>query len=105
LPTILSIRLKPKAEKELEKRQEKRKRLGYPQVGTKITAIKSGKPEPKFDLGSLTKGKTYLVVDNLDLLNGYFHVPSDCKIAFVRLTPRILREYFGITLKENPSIR
>jgi len=100
----ISLRLNPKKEKELDKIQAKRKILGYPQVGIKLKAIKSGIPDKNNPEGRVTKGKEYTVIDNLDLISGYFHIESD-NYGCVVLTSEILKEYFGIELQINPSVR
>jgi hypothetical protein len=69
----------------------------YPKIGDELKCIKSGTFHGWF---SVTKGKTYTVVDNLDMINGYLHVKADERGAlYVRLEPEILRENFGVILQ------
>jgi hypothetical protein len=76
---------------------EPAKYQNYPKVGDKLTCIKSKTYHKWF---SVTKGKTYKVVDNIDMLNGYFHVKADERGAmYVRLEPEILAEAFGVNLQ------
>lgn len=104
--SFLQLSITQKRRNELEIRQEKRIRLGYPKVGISIKAIKSGNPsdlEGKV-VGRVEKENYYMVIDNIDCFDGYFHIRGE-GICIIRLTPKILKEFFGIELRMNPSLR
>lgn len=86
--------------KKLKEIKEKRLARGYPKIGTILTAIKSGNPNPGWYDGVVTEGKEYEVVDNGDYQGGYYHVMGDLEWCFVRLTPSVLKEYFGVEYSE-----
>lgn len=105
LTIFIEIKATKEQTKKLRKRQKELKAKGYPQVGDKITAIKSGyvyteTNEFGYTLkeGKITKGKVYTVIDNLDLSEGYFHIIPDIEGVYIRLTLEVLKEWFGIEI-------
>ena len=105
---VVKISATPETEKKLKDMLENRQRAGYPKVGDKITAIKTGFAlieNPHCKLGHVTSGRTYEVFDNIDLAEGFLHVAGDGDVddpaywsSAVRLSLDILEEFFGITL-------
>jgi len=103
---VFTLRLSAEKEKEFKANLKRLQRNGYPKVGDKITAIKSGDTMIQTSENGhtreefhVTKNKTYEVIDNLDCLDGYLHVQAD-DYGCVRLTLQILEEFFGIEIKE-----
>lgn len=97
---IISIRPSERLWKKLTELKEARLANGYPKIGTVLTAIKSGHPHPDFLEAEVTKGKKYTVADNGDYSDGYYHVMSDEEWIWVRLTPHVLKEWFGVEYNE-----
>ena len=93
---IISISATPEHAKKIEQMKQERLKAGYPKVGTVLRAVKTGFTEKRYDDGHLTKGRDYVVIDNIDLTEGYYHVQSDQEWFNVRLTPEVLKEFFGI---------
>jgi len=93
---LISIGVTKERERELGRNLRNLQTKGYPKVGDKIIAIKSG--NTWHNELHLTKGKTYEVIDNIDLIDGYLHVASD-DYGCVVLSPQILQKFFGIHLK------
>jgi len=107
MPIIISMSLSKEQEKKIKKMQEERLKNGYPKVGTILTATKTGytyvrkqeKPFPVVKEGHVTAGKQYKVIDNLDLLDGHYHVQSDNGGFCIHLDKKILKQFFGIEMK------
>jgi len=105
---MFSISVSPERQREILALQKKRAATGYPQVGDVLTAVKTGftyvckqrKPFPTLREGHVTKGKQYKVIDNLDLVDGHFHLIPDGHGALVHLSPGILKRFFSINFKE-----
>jgi len=105
---MIGISVSPARQREIVEIQKRRVAAGYPQVGDVLTAVKTGftcvctqrKPFPTLREGHVTKGKQYKVIDNLDLVDGHFHLIPDSHGALVHLSPRILKRFFGINFKE-----
>lgn len=92
---IISIQPTDEHREKILKLRKKRLAKGYPKLGTVLVAIKTGYAQPQYEDGHITKGKEYVVVDNIDLSEGYYHVQSDDEGIHARLTPFILSELFG----------
>jgi hypothetical protein len=89
--------------------QSERQKRGYPKVGDKIVAIKSGnthhivQKEEGFNSwweSHVTKGKQYIVEDNGDFITAYLHIQADVdkRGEWVLLTESVLKKFFGIKL-------
>ena len=105
---VFSMSISPERQKEIELLQRKRAERGYPKIGDVLIATRTGftavcrqkKPYPTIREGHVTKGKGYEVIDNLDLVDGHFHLPSDNRGFLVHLSPAVLRRFFGIDFDE-----
>jgi hypothetical protein len=105
---VFSVSTSPEKQREITELQKKRAAAGYPQVGDVLTAVKTGftyvckqrKPFPTLREGHVTKGKQYKVIDNLDLVDGHFHLVPDGHGALAHLSPRILKRFFDVDFKE-----
>jgi len=103
---VFSISVSKEKEKELDENLKRLQKIGYPKVGDKLIAIKSGntlveRSENGHEIGEfhVTKDKTYEVINNLDFCNGYLHVQAD-DYGCVLLSPEILEEFFGLKLRK-----
>lgn len=97
---IISISPTEDHGKKLRTLREERLKAGYPKIGTVLRAVKDGCTSIEYDEGYITKDKEYVVVDNVDRSQGYYHVQSDDEWYHILLIPDVLREYFGWEMNE-----
>lgn len=96
---MISVKNPEDKAKEITKLQAQRWKSGYPMPLDILIAVKSGKINqggPQWDV-EITQGKEYTVWDNIDMIDGHFHIRGDNKFVAC-LEEDVLEEYFNVKI-------